>query len=1040
MTDAPRAVPAWLPPLFLALLSVGLYVPTLNYGLVYDDAFLIADNTSVTPARKDLSVAFELFGREYWEGVQANQQATLQPKGQALYRPLTLFLWALIVNVTGLPADATGQLVSWPFHLLSVLVNAGVVVLLYFAVLRLFQRPRLAFVAALLFALHPLHSEAAAYVAGLSDLLAAAAVLGGLLLWERATRDPEHLATRPWIGLLVVLFLGLLAKEQAVLLIPVIALSDVVRSLRGVRGSTSARLAVYWGLLLVLAAHLALRSWAIGSLVPDPHAIARIDNPLIVEPFGVRLATGIKLLAMQVWLLLWPKHLSIDYSFDVVPVARSLGEPAVLAGTILVLALLVFALARLRRWPALAWGVLVFLGCAAFTSNIFVPIGTFFGERLLYLPSAGACVAVAALIEPLLRPRRAAAPAADAAQGGQPAAAAPPPPPAAGLSPIGLLVVLVLAGALGARTIERNRDFESMATLFTAAEEVVPDSARVQYQLGVVDAGQRFFTKAEEHFVRALLIYDEFVQAAIGLGDVYSADRNWDKAIDVYNNILTNLAPAQKSTPEQFDAISNLVLRNRAHAKAAKGDVAGSKADFEQAMRVANDDPSAHIELAQTLIARDQNAEAIPILRSALQLAPHNVTALYLLAKAANSVKDSQAYDEAVAGLQQTENGKIMGLVLSAEKLYEESAVEHDNAKRDQALDMFEQARKQQDSLAVPYIYRARYLAENGRFADAILDLDRALERSPRHPIALLLKGVALNANNRPAEALPVLQELLTVNPNTSCWVALADTHARLGQTEELAADFAKIKELGGDPAELVEDRAAQLEAEGRLDEAIAAVEQARTLPDYASNPMLLRRLGIVLTKSGRYEEALSTFDQQAQADSALPDDQRDAFLPINRFRALLPLGRYDEASQQLEVFAATAQPGSYQWPSLLHRRAELFLARKDGTTNPFYDPDEAVRLTDEGIEATQQQYAAMYDVSIEALVASGRLADAQARAADAQGRFPGERHFQTAANALKRAADGSGPDERKAAVEQLRKQNDPALVRIAEKLESLPG
>jgi tetratricopeptide (TPR) repeat protein len=563
----------------------------------------------------------------------------------------------------------------------------------------------------------------------------------------------------------------------------------------------------------------------------------------------------------------------------------------------------------------------------------------------------------------------------------------------------------------------------------------------VQYQLGVVHAGQKLFTKAEEHFVRALLIYDQFVQAAIGLGDVYAADRNWDKAINVYNEILTNLAPAQKSTPEQFDAISNLVLRNRAHAKAAKGDVAGSKADYEQAMRVASDDPSAHIELAQTLVARDQNAEAIPILRSALQLAPHNVTALYLLAKAANAVKDSQAYDEAVAGLQQTENGKTMGLVLSAEKLYDEADKERDAAKKQQALDMFEQARKQsQDTLAVPYIYRARYLAENGRFADAILDLDRALEKSPRHPIALLLKGVALNANNRPAEALPVLQDLLTVNPNTACWVALADTHARLGMTDDLAEDFQKIKELGGDPAELVEDRAAQLEAEGHYDEAIAAVEQARTLPDYTSNPMLLRRLGIVLTKSGRYDEALSTFDQQAQAESALPPDQQDAFLPINRFRALLPLGRYDEAAKQLEAFSAGAQPGTYQWPSLLHRRAELFLARKDGTTNPFYNPAEAVRLTDEGIEVTQQQYAAMYDVSIEALVASGRLADAQARAADAQGRFPGERHFQTAAVALKRAADGASADERKAAVEQLRKQNDPALVRIAEKLEALPG
>ena len=1021
MTDAPRALPAWLPPLLLVLLSIGLYAPTLNYDLVYDDRFLIADNTSVTPARKDLSVAFELFGREYWEGVHSNQSAALQPHGQQLYRPLTLFLWALLANATGLEPTATGLTGTWAFHLLSVLINAGVVLLLYLATLRLFGRPRLAFVAALLFALHPLHAEAAAYVAGLSDLLAAATVLGGLVLWERATRDPDHLESRAWIALLAVFFLGLLAKEQAVLLIPVVALADAVRSLRGQRTATSSRLAVYWGLLLVLGAHLALRAWAIGSLVPDRMGIPPIDNPVIQEPFFVRLVTGFKLLALQTWLVLWPRHLSIDYSFDAIPVARSLGEPAALAGAVLVLSLTVFGLLRLRTRPALAWGILVFLGCAAFTSNILVPIGTFFGERLLYLPSAGAAVAVAALIDPLLRRR-----GADAAQGG--------------VSPIGIVLVVVLAGLLGQRTLTRNEDFRSMDALFSSAEKVVPDSARVHYQLGVLHAGSKLFSAAEEHFVRALQIAPKFIQAVIGLGDVYSADRNFDKAIAVYDGLYRSLGSAEATSAEQIDAISALVLRKRAQAKLGKGDAEGSRADFEQAMRLADEDPSAHLELAQTLISRDQHAEAIPILRAALQLSPHNVNALYLLARAGGGAKDAQAYDEAVAGLEQTEGGQLMGLVLRAERLYEEADKARDVARKQQALDMFEQARKQQDTLAVPYIYRARYLAENGRFADAILDLDRALERSPRHPTALLLKGVALNANNRPAEALPVLQELLTVNPNTACWVALAEAHARLGQTDELAEDFAKIEELGGDPAELVEDRAAQLEAEGQYDQAIAAVEQARSLPDYSSNPMLLRRLGIVLTKSGRFEEALSTFEQQAQADAALPPEQQDVFLPINRFRALLPLGRYDEAAAQLERFEAGAQPGTYQWPSLLHRRAELFLALKDGQTNPFYNPDEAVRLAEEGIEATQNQYSAMYDVSIEALVATGRLADAHARAEDARGRFPGERRYQTAAVALKRAADGGSPEERAAAVEQLRKQGDPTLVHIADKLEKLPG
>lgn len=1031
MTEASRPLPAWLPPLFLALLSVALYAPTLGYGLVYDDAFLIGDNTSVTPARKDIAVAFELFSREYWEGVQSTQSEMLQPRGQALYRPLTLFLWAVIANANGLTT-------WWPFHLLSVLANAGVVVLLYLGVRRLFERPRLAFVAALLFALHPLHSEATAYVAGLSDLLAAATVLGGLLLWERATRDHEHLATRPWIALLAVFFVGLLAKEGAVLLLPVIALTDVTLSMRGRRSSTSSRLAIYWGLLLVLAAHLALRSWAIGSLRPDPHGIPFIDNPLMREGFAVRLITGFKLLAMQVWLVLWPQHLSIDYSFNVIPVARSLSEPAALAGAILVGALLAFGLLRLRRSPALAWGILVFLGCAAFTSNILVPIGTLFGERLLYLPTAGACVAVAALIEPLLRSRRTgSSPGTDTAPN---AGADAGPDPGTGLAPAGMLAVLVLGGALGLRTYERNQDFRSMDELFAAAAEVAPDSARVQYQLGVLHAGQKLFTKAEEHFNRALVIEPNFIQAAIGLGDVFAGDRNWDRAIETYDRVLKTYAPAQDASPEQFDAISSLVLRNRARAKAGKGDVEGSRTDYEQAMRLSSDDPVAHIELAQTLIARELYAEAIPILRAALQLAPHNVNALYLLARSASATDDEAAYDEAVAGLAASEGGKVMGLVLQGEKLYEEAAQEKDSAKRDQAMDLMEQALDQQPTLAVPYIYRGRYLIERARYADAILELDRALENSPRHPTALLFKGVALNANNRPAEALPVLKELQTVNPNVACWVALAETHARLGQTAEMAEDFKQIVALGGDPAELVEDRAAQLEANGQFNEAIAAIEQARTLPEYARNPMLLRREGITLTKAGRYEEALTTFDQERAAEIELDVSEQDAFLSINRFRALLPLGRYQEAAEQLELFAVNAQPGTYQWPSLLHRRAELFLDVKEGQTNPFYDPEEAARLTDEGITATQNQYAAMYDVSLEALVAAGRLADAHARAEDARGRFPGQPRYQTAAVALKRVLDAPGnADERKASLEQLRKQKDEVLLRVADKLERLP-
>ncbi|MEK7839014.1 MAG: homocysteine S-methyltransferase family protein, partial [candidate division NC10 bacterium] len=132
------------------------------------------------------------------------------------------------------------------------------------------------------------------------------------------------------------------------------------------------------------------------------------------------------------------------------------------------------------------------------------------GERLMYLSSAGLCLAVAAAADGLLANRRA--------------------PGAANLGAFGLLFVLVAGGALGARTWERNRDFTSPETLFESALKVVPNSARVHYQLGWLYGQKGLQTKAEEHFTRSLQIDDKLVQAAVGLADAYNNSRNWEKA------------------------------------------------------------------------------------------------------------------------------------------------------------------------------------------------------------------------------------------------------------------------------------------------------------------------------------------------------------------------------------------------------------------------------------------------------------------------------------------------------------------------------
>jgi len=996
----PKGGRGWLAPAFLALLSIALFAPTMSYPFVYDDSFLILNNDSMLPARTDIGAAFNLFTQEYWEGVNPEASEALKLRGQALYRPLTLFMWACLSRVTDFET-------TWPFHLLSILANAWVVVMIYLLVCRFWGRPRVAFVAALLFALHPLHSEAVAYVAGLSDVVSAGAVLLGLLCFERATRDPGRLAKGATIALLATLFVGLLAKEAAAVLIAAVVLTDVMFTLRGRRTSSSARLAIYGGMLAVLAVHIWIRYAAMGYLEPSATAISRMDNPLIHEPFVIRLLTGFKLLAIQVWLFFWPQNLSVDYSFNSIPVARSFSHSEPLAGALLMGTMLVYGLARLRRSPAIGWGILFFLGCMVFTSSILVPIGTIFGERLMYITTIGGVIAVAMIIDPLLRdPRRADNESA--------------------VNAVGLLVVLAVGGALGVRTWERNKAFEGSIKLFTEAALIVPDSARVHYQLGSLLAPQQLYTKAEEHYLRALEIDDTFIQAAMGLGNVYVKDRNWDRAIEVFNSILPEVKPTA-DLPGAVNEVKRMVYSSLAAAYAGKGDLEQAEANLQQAMRMSTDNADSHVQLAQLYLNRSRPEEAIQVLRTALQLRPDHLRALYLLAQAASAAGDSEALDQAISGLEVTEGGSIMAQTMRGVILYEEGIAEGDEAKRQQAMTLFENVREANSELALPYIYRARFLFEEGRFYDAIIDANRALERTPDHPLALILKARSQNASDRPQEALATLADLELVNPNVSCYQEMARAQLALGNLDEFGAAYKKVEELGIPPVPLILDLGIVLSADGKRDKAIETLQAGLLLEGMHDDTRLLRGMGVLLLDTGRFDEALTTFQQQAAAALVREDLPPDAFLPINMARVLMALDRDMEAAAQLELFEAAADPDSRSWPSLLHRRAELML--KQGS--PFYDPRLAADLCAEGILKTGGRYPPLHDRSIEALVADGDILGAVQATEAAAEAFPGIERYAQLIEALNQASSGDPAG----AASTLMTSGDEVLVRIGEKL-----
>ncbi len=999
---APSKTRTGLAVLVLVAVSLALFWPSLDFHLVYDDFFLIRNNASVSAVSDGFGNAFDLFGQEYWEGVNPERAEALRTRGQALYRPLTVFIWAALYWATdGVYQPAVTDYPAWTFHLASILANALTVVLLFLSLRSVTGNGRMAFVAALIFAVHPLHVEAVSYVAGLSDVLAAASIFAGLLFFQRATRSSDSLGMGWLLALLVTFFLGMLAKEGAVLLLAVILLTDYVRSWRGQGLAMNQRLAVYLPMLVVTIAMLAIRYGAVGRLQPDTTLIGYLDNPLIQESFFVRLINGFKLLGMQVWLFLWPEHLSVDYSYNVIKISRQLGDPAILASGILTISALLFGLIRAGRFPALSWGLLFFFGCAIFTANIIVPIGTIFGERLTYLPSAGAALCVAAVLDRLIASRR-----------------------SGSVTPVGAVILLIIVGAFSYRTWERQKDFETTWTLFESAVEVVPESARVHYQLGSLYGGDKLYSKAEASYKRALAIDNTFLQAGQQLANVYRSDKQFDKALAQYDMILRSL---QGKDPAIVDEIRRDILTNRAQAKIGMGDTDGALSDLEQATNITGQSIGSFTDLAGLLYSEQKFDQAIVQARRGLAVDPGNDRLLQLMGQSALMSGDESTFQDTIKLLEDTEAGRPIALSLQAERLYDAGEIEGDQTKVTMALGMFDEARKLNPDLAAPYIYRGRFFAQQGRYFDAITDLDRALKNAPEHPVALDYKARAQLGAGQPDEALETLTHLSRIRPSAGTYRQLATLYAQRGMVDEMEDTYAKLDELGESAADIIFEQAINWADQGDLDKAILTLEQGLALPAYANNPLLTRGLAICYLDAERYDEALATFELQDQIASTLAT-ANDPYIPLNKARCLMALDRDFEAAAQLEIFEATVDTSSTTGISLLHRRAELFL--KPG--GALYQPGEAASLADEALERTQQTYAPYFFVSIEGHVASGNVATALERSEVAKITFFNDPAFAVLVDALTLAMNGDVAT----AASNLRAPGREELDRIADALE----
>jgi tetratricopeptide (TPR) repeat protein len=568
----------------LILCIILAYGNSLTNGFAYDDDRLIVMNRLI----RSTDTLTKLVSSDYW--VTRRDPMGELPSASGLYRPLVSLSYAFNYAVGGL--NAVG------YHLVNVLAHALVTWLLYLVALQMRFPSEAALVSAVLFAIHPLHTEAVTNIVGRAELFMALAVLGGL--WLAVT------GRRVWS--LVAFTAGLFSKEQAIMLPVLLLLYDActaepILGLRSAFGAWRPRRFVaafsrYAGYVFVLAVYLAIRKVILGGLAPPPTPL--IDNPLADLEWIPRVLTALKVAGLYIWLCIWPVSLSVDYSFDAIKTVDSIWNFGVLWGsvtwaTLAGLSIWSFFYGDRRITFATGLTLIFFLP----VSNLIILIGTIMGERLFYLPSAGLCLLVGL---GWVRLRR-------IIQGR----------PVWEWATVSFLVIINIM-FLG-RTVLRNLDWESSETAFKSAVTVVPQSAKVQAMLGVIATNRKEWQTAQEAFTTALALYpaysltDPEVSAKIGV--VLLTQGEVSHAVQILEQVVA------------LDRDNELGQYNLALAYSRAGRYEDAEVPYRRYLTLVPDSADAYNGLSYVLAKQQRYAEAVAMAAEAIHLRPKFIEAYY---------------------------------------------------------------------------------------------------------------------------------------------------------------------------------------------------------------------------------------------------------------------------------------------------------------------------------------------------------------------------------------------------------------------------
>ncbi len=500
---------AQLPALIIFLFTCLIYSNTLWNEYASDDAIVLTENIYATQGFAGLK---DIFTHDVFEGF-FKEKKSLVAGGR--YRPLSVATFAIEYELFGLNAMLS--------HAGNVLLFALTCMLIFYLLKLLIPQKKdepfyisIPFLCAMLYAAHPIHTEAVANIKGRDEIMSMLFAVASLFFAVRFITTEKFIALVFAAG---TFFLSLLSKENSITFIAVVPLTYYFF----LKAQPKQYFFALASIIIPTAAYLLLRgNYAASSLTQESAEI--LNNPFVGATFAERYATPVYSFLLYYIKLIFPHPLSHDYYFNQIPLIE-FGDVKFIASSVITLALVGIALNQLRRKTIVSYSILYYFITFSVVSNILFSVGIIMNERFQFMPSLGFCLLLAVGFHYLYQTKRLKATAA-------------------------AFLASVLLFVFSVKTFSRNYAWKDNLTLFLTDVKNSPNSAKVNTSAGgdLLAASdnepdslkrKQMIEESISYLNQALKIYPDNFNALLLMGNAqFKYYKSIDVALPFYNRIL----------------------------------------------------------------------------------------------------------------------------------------------------------------------------------------------------------------------------------------------------------------------------------------------------------------------------------------------------------------------------------------------------------------------------------------------------------------------------------------------------------------------